>query len=85
MAKKLPKPFKRPGIEIAGPDGPARRWKPIQASNIQVGDMLPGHGEVVTVKDGGGAGPMLRVGFFSGEFLFIPSTESVVAFTSFKK
>lgn len=71
MAKKLPKPFQRPGITIEIP-GARKEWLDIVADDVQVGDIVQGRNRGLVV-DVAADGQFITLSFKNGgaERLFL--------------
>jgi len=75
MAKRLPKPFSRPSVQIGTVI--TRRWGTTAAENLGPGDMVPDRGQVVRVT----VSANVAVKFFSGNVEMYRLGEPVWAFT----
>lgn len=74
-AKRLPKPFSRPSIDLSKAK---RAWQNAEARLLSVGDIVPDRGEVVKVT----VSENVAIEFFSGNVEFYKPAEEVWAFTS---
>lgn len=73
---KIPKPFKRPSINL---DGDVKKeWREEYVDTLAVGDMVQDKGRIVEIYDGVEHG----LKFLSGEKVFYPIGSKVMAFTA---
>lgn len=81
----IPKPFKRPSIEIGAP---GRIWQEVYPLQLAVGDIVPDHGKVDGIKVSSGEGVVLKpyilvtTSFLSGEVYTWKETDRIKAFTT---
>lgn len=84
VAKKLPKPFQRPAIEIGGH---GKAWQTIPVQTLEIEDLVIGQGGVSEIlfndstKSGLIGADKVRLKFFSGKSQTFQSGDLVEAFT----
>lgn len=72
----IPKPFKRPGVEIGSRT--KRRWMDTVVGSLSVGDVVRDRGQVVAVSP---RTIFTQVDYLSGEFDYFVDTDIIRAFT----
>ena len=73
----IPKPFRRPGIEIGSRS--LRRWADVAAKDISTGDVIPDLGKVVRSSSSFSGHVILT--FMSGEFVCCDPDQTFHAFS----
>ncbi len=90
IRKKMPEPFSRPSISIGGGvQAKKRQWQHVLIADVQIGDVVAGHGLVTDVHDkiSDDAEPGMRwfVILHAGENpepVIFKATDTVYAFTA---
>lgn len=78
MARRLPKPFVRPAIEILSGDENPRRWRNVRVENLETGDVVPDQGSIVRVTH---ADQTVLVTYLAGHCFVYNNGEVLWAFT----
>lgn len=73
----MPKPFKRPSIDLGGPK---KEWREIDVWWVREGDIVRDLGMVASTTIGGDSATEVRLSFLSGNRVWFGAEEKVIAF-----
>lgn len=77
----IPKPFSRPSIDLSYH---GKEWQMVTWEDVEVGDLIDGHGGLVAKEYTDPAAKTYRFEFVSGDVRYFYAFESVRAFTKKK-